>query len=242
MKYFFTFCAICFFTPLYAQKFELALDAYSGLFHYGGNGTAATSFINEGNPDYTNNPYGSKNGFSYGGGLRLQYIAKSGFLVGAQVDYELLRSKVNINGYQPIYYYLDYGPANYIQTPNPANGQSFLQSQAINLSPFIGYRIKGKKIGIDLMPGVDFGFNLNAYDKGKATDDNGQTYHTDLKLADIPNDVRLRFGVAVIYGRFGITASYAYGLTNLYKNTTYSDGNYNAHSELVRFGLSYRIF
>ncbi len=91
-----------------------------------------------------------------------------------------------------------------------------------------------------MMPGIDLGFDVNSYDKGRATDNDGNVYRTDLKLINAPTDVRLKLGVAATYKRFGITAAYLHGLTNLYKNTT-GNGNGEAHSELLSFGITYRV-
>lgn len=35
-------------SDLYAQKIEVSVQSYSGLFHYSGNGAASASFIHEG--------------------------------------------------------------------------------------------------------------------------------------------------------------------------------------------------
>ena len=91
-----------------------------------------------------------------------------------------------------------------------------------------------------MMPGIALGFNINSYDKGKATDNYGNVYRTDLKLLDAPVDVRLKLGVAATYKKFGITAAYLHGLTNIYKNMNVN-GSDDAHSELLSFGISYRI-
>ncbi|HEY4328046.1 MAG TPA: outer membrane beta-barrel protein [Mucilaginibacter sp.] len=230
-------------TQLFAQKFELSVQANSGLYHYSGSSSVFVSSINQGATDkdnYTNNPYGKKNGFSYGLTVQEQYVSEGGFIIGLQAGYELLRSKVDINVYYPGYAYLLY--TTYLTAPQtPVTGQTFLQNQDINLNPYIGYRIKTSKINIDIMPGVDFGFNVSSYDKGKATDDSGNVYRTDRKLLDAPTDVRLRLGVMASYKRFGVTAAYAHGLTNLGKNIIGS-GDYEVHSELIRFGVTYRIF
>jgi len=230
-------------TQLFAQKFEISAQANSGLFHYSGISSAAVSSINEGSNDklnYTNNPYGSKNAFSYGVDIQGQYICESGFIVGLEAGYEILRSKVDINTYYPWAIYLLYANYNGLPPQIPVKGQTFLQDQNININPYVGYRVKLTYVKIDLMPGVDLGFNINSYDKGKATDNAGAIYRTNLKKTNVPTDVRLRFGAAAFYKRFGITASYAHGLTNFDKNIT-GDGTYIVHSELLRFGISYRI-
>jgi len=238
-------------TQVYGQKIELSFQANSGLFHYSGKSVAATSFINEGASDapgqtnnYTNNPYGSKNGFSYGGDVQAQFVSKSGFIVGLQAGYELLRSKVDITYYEPLYFYLFYSaplePLGNNPYQVPVKGQAFLQDQDININPYIGYRLQIKQIKLDLMPGIDLGFNVISYDKGKATASDGTVYRTDLKLPDAPADIRLRFGVAALYKKWGLTASFADGLTNLDKNAP-GAGSPGAHSELIRFGIIYRI-
>ena len=229
-------------THLIAQNIELSVQAYPGLFHYSGNSAVSTSAIYAGSSpqqNYTNNPYGSKNGFSYGGDVQAQYISKNGFIGGLQAGYEVLRSKVGITGYDPVTFYLSPGP-NFIPYKIPVKGQTFLQDQDIDLNPYVGYRFLIGKIKLDLMPGIDLGFDMNSYDKGKATDNVGNVYRTDLKLLNAQTDVRLKLGVAATYKRFGIVAAYAHGLTNLYKVTTVN-GSDDAHSELLSFGVTYRI-
>jgi hypothetical protein len=236
---------------LHAQQFELSFQANSGLFHYSGNSASPTSIIIEGpatpKQNYTNNPYGNKNAFSYGADVQAQYVSKGGFIVGAQAGYDILRSKTNITSIFPYeiepelstYNLLDYYPFN----PSlPAKGSTILQDQFINLSPYIGYRIKTKKINIDLMPGVDIGLGINSNDKGKAIATNGTVYEVDYKEVKPPMDIRLKFGIAANYKKWGITASFAHGLTN-YTGDLLNDSPiiYKAQSELLRFGISYRI-
>jgi len=225
---------------LYSQSFEVTLQANSGLFHYGGSSATSISSISEGfnRVNYTNNPYGGKNGFSYSWDLQVQHVGKGGFIWGLQAGYDILRSKENINEYYPLFF-PPFGSESY--TGIPVKGQTFLQDQDININPYIGYRLQTKKIKIDFLPGIDLGFNINSQDKGNATDSENNLYRTNLKLTGAPTDVRPRFGIAAWCGRFGITAAYSYGLTNLDKNTN-GDGPYNAHSELLRFGIAYRIF
>jgi hypothetical protein len=237
-----TFFSFFVLTHLSAQNIELSVQANSGLFHYSGNSAVSTSTIYEGatpQQNYTNNPYGSKNGFSYGGDIQAQYVSKNGFIWGLQAGYEVLRSKVAINSYYPLsmptlFYNILTGPT------TPVKGQTFLQDQDIDLTPYIGYRLLIGKIKVDMMPGIALGFNINSYDKGKATDNYGNVYRTDLKLLDAPVDVRLKLGVAATYKKFGITAAYLHGLTNIYKNMNVN-GSDDAHSELLSFGISYRI-
>jgi len=247
-KYLLLLLNLCACNYLFAQKIEISVQAYSGLFHYAGNGTASTSAIIQSTTpgqDYTNNPYGNKNAFSYGMGIQAQHVGKSGFIAGLQAGYEILRSKVVINDYKSDYYtiYPFYGLGALF--PYQVKGSSFLQDQSINLSPYVGYRLKFKKTSIDLLPGVDIAFNLSSYDKGKATltyppsTQVEDTYQTNYKRPDAPTDVRIKFGGALNYKRVAFTASYAHGLINYDKNVT--GGDYNAHSELIRFGIAYKL-
>jgi hypothetical protein len=246
------FVIIAIMTHLHAQTFEVSVQANTGLFHYSGSSSTKSSLIDQGQSpkqSYTYNPYGSLNGFSYGAGIQAQYVTKIGFIVGLQTGYEILRSKVNVDMvllYQPNPGYLNtYGPT-------AVKGNTFLQDQSIDLNPYIGYRIKAKKINIDLLPGIDMGFNVSSYDKGKVTLADGTVYQTDYKRENAPVDVRLKFGAAVHYKRWGITASYAHGLTNYIPKLTatlptYNGDNntqtavYKANSEILRFGITYRI-
>jgi hypothetical protein len=74
---------------LYAQKIEVSAQAYSGLFHFGGKSATANSTVAQasltGDPNnYTNNPYGNRNAFSYGIGAQVQAVSKSGFIWGCR--------------------------------------------------------------------------------------------------------------------------------------------------------------
>jgi len=232
-------------TLLHAQKTEVSIQANSGLFRY--SGTAATSYSpsTEASPygqDYFNNPYGSKNSISYSGDIQVQHVDKKGFIAGIQAGYEILRSVVGINGYFPSYYfYPGFNIAFSQGAPQPATGQDVLVNQTINISPYIGYRLQIKKIRLDLLPGISLGFNINSYDKWKGTDNNsGIIFQGNTKLADAPMDLQLKFASVAYYNKWGITVSYAHGLTNLNKYM-YGYLNSTAHSELLSFGIAYKI-
>jgi len=239
-KHLLTLLSIFILANAYAQKFELSVNANSGLYHFSGKSSTSTSFINGGGSAdaYTNNPYGSKNGFSYGGALQGQFVSKNGFIVGLQAGYDILRAKVNITQAYP-----DNLPyTNYVMGYTfPAKGTTFLTGGYINLNPYIGYRLHAKKINIDLLPGMDIGINKSERDKGQATTtDNGTVYKVDRDLGKGPADIRLRFGAVATYNKIGINASFAHGITN-FESHVIGDASYNVQSELVRFGITYRI-
>jgi len=244
-------------SSLFAQKFELSVQANSGLFHFSGKSAAATSHVLQGSttsPDpmnYTSNPYGNRNGFGYGGTLQGQFVTKAGFIWGLGAGYELLRSRVNIDRYTPLVYYTDLQlqTLTFIDPSFPVNGHTSLQNQSINLNPYIGYRFNFRKIKLDILPGLDFAFLSNTKDKGSVKDKDGKVYTVNRERSKSPNDIRLRAGAVASYGRFGLNASYAHGVTNYlsgYLSVTSPDqGNsgatFKANSELFRFGISYRI-
>jgi len=239
----FTFLVL---SQLHAQNIEITALANMGLFRYTGNYTTSTSFINGGTAGakagYTNNPYGNKFAFSYGAGLQAQYVGRTGFIFGLQAGYEILRSKVDLTD---VYIFGVYeATGNYYNqaSPTPVKGQTYLQSQDINFSPYIGYRLKIKKVKIDLMPGFDFGFNVNTHEYGKATDNGGNVYQTDLDRGKFPADFRISFRAAVSYNKFSVTTGFVQGLTN-FSNHLLNDSPtpYYTHSQLISLGLAYRI-
>ncbi|WP_413666436.1 hypothetical protein ACEN9X_18035 [Mucilaginibacter sp. Mucisp86] len=232
---------------LCAQKLEVSVQANTGLFHFAGKSTSATTQVLQGSitgdpMNRANNPYGNKNGFSYGGSVQIQTISKGGFIVGLQGAYELLRSKVNVDKYTPIttVLYGDYLPITANDPSFAVTGHIAFQNQSINLNPYIGYRFQLNKVKLDILPGMDLGLILDSRDKGEVKDKDGKIYKVDYKRSKAPTDVRLRLGTVASYGRYGLNASFAHGLTNYMKDMV-GDASFNAHSEYFRLGLSYRL-
>lgn len=235
-------------TSLFAQKLEVSVQATSGLFHFSGASATSTTMILQGSTtgdpmNRANNPYGNKNGFSYGGTIQAQLVSKGGFIIGLQGGYELLKSKVNANRYSPIPppTQTEYLPLVAVDWTFPVTGHVNLQNQTINLNPYIGYRFQLSKVKLDILPGMDLGFALDTREKGEVKDKDGKVYKVDFKRTKSPTDVRLRLGAAANYGRYGLNASFAHGLKN-YQEGLIGGGPHEAHSELMRLGLSYRLF
>jgi hypothetical protein len=239
-----TLFAIFLFINTYGQSIEWSFLANSGLYRYTGNYTVSTTFLNNVHANikqgYANNPYGNLFGFSYGAGFQVQHNAAGGFIVGLQASYDILRAKENINNVYigGLYQAPDY--FNY--TGTPATGQSFLVSQDVNFNPYIGYRLKAKKVKIDLMPGIDLGCNVSVYEYGNAKDESGNKYQTSYYSGTLSPDLRLRFGAAAWYKRFAFTASYAHGLTNFSSHLPNDNPTPQyTKSELIRFGVALRL-
>jgi hypothetical protein len=232
---------------LFAQKLEVSVQATSGLFHFSGASATSTTMILQGSTtgdpmNRANDPYGNKNGFSYGGTIQGQLVTKGGFIVGLQGGYEVLRSKVNVDRYYPISGPIptEYQTLVAVDNSFPVTGHVALQNQTINLNPYIGYRFKLSKVKLDVLPGMDLGFALDTRDKGEVKDKDGKVYKVDFKRSKSPTDVRLRMGAVASYGRYGLNASFAHGVTNYRKNLI--GGVNDAHSNLIRLGLSYQLF
>lgn len=228
----------------YAQKLEVTAGAYTGLFKFSGKSTESVSFFNSstgttgGASSYTNNPYGNKIGIGYGISGQGQLVAKGGFIIGLQVGYEQLKSKIAIT--QVYVTNSTVIGAQYVQTLD-ATGSAALTSNIINVNPYLGYRIPLTKVKLDILAGVDLGFINNTREKGSARANNGTTYTTDLDRTTITEDFRLRIGLALSLNKFGLNASYANGVSN-YKSGYIGGGAQNAHSKVIRIGIGYRIF
>ncbi|WP_439883420.1 hypothetical protein ACSX1A_09625 [Pontibacter sp. MBLB2868] len=96
---------------------------------------------------------------------------------------------------------------------------------------------------MDLILGIDVVIGLYAVERAKATYANGEEVVSKFELSTPKVDVRPRVGATVYYKRFGLTSSYAHGLTNYMQN--YVDANPKAHPKaymrVLRLGLSYKI-
>lgn len=228
----------------HAQKLELSVQANSGLFHYTGLSAESHSFFIQGSSqdlNYTNNPYGKNYAYSYGAGLKANWVANSGFIFGIQAGYEILRSKTTLTAFSPYYdpntIHLD---ALYTG-PYTSSGNTILTSNFININPYVGYRFKFKKVSLDVLPGMDIGVGLSSKEKGNvyltSTD---QSFTSDRKRQKPPVDTRARLSTSVNYQRFSINLSYARGFSNYTANMIGS--NPKVYSELFRLGAGYRLY
>src|SRR5450755_842612 len=94
-----TLIALLFLTNTFGQKTEYGISLNSGLFSLAGRSAESTSFINFDNfinSGYTNNPFGSNVGFSYGLSGDLKRVSKKDWIIGFDLGYEYLRSKILI--------------------------------------------------------------------------------------------------------------------------------------------------
>jgi hypothetical protein len=228
-------------TSVFGQRTEFRLGFNSGLFSFAGKSSESTSFINSStlsipnqlNKSYTNNPYGSQKGLSYGISGNLKRVSKKNFIYGVDLGYELLRNQIAINGVHGAY------PSLSIFL-YPASGKTYLNFSFINIQPFAGYRFVLKPLHIDITGGVDVGYCLRAKEKGSADGIDGITYKTSVDRKTITTDIRPRMQLSVDYKKFGAYVGYSAGLKN-YKEG-YDGGTNEAYSRIFRFGVTYLLF
>jgi hypothetical protein len=221
-------------TAVHGQKTEIQASFNTGLFYFTGSSAAAVSQINysgQTKSGYTNNPYGTRSGFSYGISTTIQRVTRWHFIAGFDLGYELLRSKIGINQVA-----VELSMVGYYAVP--AKGRTYLDYHFINAHPFLGYRLFDRSVKFDLTAGPEFGYCLSAKENGKASA-SGVTYETSIDRMTIKVDVRQRIQAAAEYRRFGAYIGYSFGIVNYMKG--YVGGSDECYARMLRFGLSYRI-
>lgn len=234
LKILLTFIAIGSLTDSFGQKTEIGVSLNSGLFSFTGKSAESISFINYSDrtkSGYTNNPYGTKNGLCIGLSGIIKRVSKKKFILGFDLGYEVLRSKIDID---EISGYTGSSTYNY-----KATGKTFLNYSFINLHPFLGYRLLTGKINFDLTGGFELGYCVKAEEHGTATAANGVKYSTSVDRKTIKSDFRPRIQIAADYKKIGAYIGYSFGLAN-YKSG-YIGGINECYARLLRFGLTYRL-
>ena len=217
----------------FAQRTEYSIHLHSGFFSFGGESAASHSFIIVSDvatiDNYTNNPYGKEPTPSYGLAGQINHITKQNLIFGIQSGYEVLRSRVDINGIS----------GEFMVAPEVTSGNTVLSHGFINLYPHVGKKFIFDEIEADLAIGPEFGFNTFSREKGEANLDNDTTVQTDTERNDPGTDIRIRPQLTLLFQNWGISAGYSYGLHNYSANLT--GGNRKRYSRFIRFGISYVI-
>lgn len=232
---FLTFCLFLLLTNVFGQKTEFGISLNSGLFSFSGTSSQNTTSINyddQTNSGYTNNPWGSKSALCYGVSLKAERVTKRNLIIGLDLGYEVLSSKISIDRID------GFNGVNTYQLN--ATGETFLKSNFINFNPFIGYRLMVKDISFDLVGGFDIGHCLATNENGKATDSNGKKYTTSEDRKTIKNDFRPRIQFSSSYKKFGLYIGYSFGQTN-YLSDMLGNATFESYSRIIRFGVSYQI-
>lgn len=228
-------CCLFAFTPTFAQM-EVTVAFNSGLFSFGGDAAERSSFINASDvatlSGYTNNPYGTRNGLGYGVSLNAKNVFAKHFLLGLDLGYEAMNSKVDITGIN------SFGPSGSLNLP--ATGTTKLNTQFLNLHPNFGFRIGGSNTTFDLTAGMDIGIILDSKEKGQAKTTTGTSITTNSDRKNLRTDLRPRLQLAANYQKFSLYTGYAIGLSN-YRGNVACGGGQEVQSRVIRLGLSYRI-
>jgi hypothetical protein len=213
---------------LKAQELQVRAMLNSGFYSFYGRGTDAVSRINY--ATYTNNPYGSKGGLSYGLSLDLKKTTKGRFIYGADLGYEMLRSKVK----------LDYDDV-IGDIASHFAGRTYLNTSFINLFPFLGSRFNSQGHPFDLVAGLDIGYVLSAKEDGDAKSTDNAQFHveTSRDRKTIDTDFRPRIQLSTDFNRIGCYVGYSYGLKSYLGG--YIGSSTEGFSRMLRFGLSYRL-
>jgi len=233
-KTFLTLLTVLFLTNSFGQKTEFRIAFNSGLFSFSGQSAEKYSqinFSNSSNSGYTNNPYGSMAGLCYGLSGNLKRVTKKNLVLGLDMGYETLRSKIKISAISG-----NTGTSTYEYS---ATGQTFLNYNFINLFPYIGHRFNVRKVSFDIVGGFDIAYCLKAREKGNASVTNGTKYTTSVDRKTINTDIRPRIQISADYQKIGIYVGYSYGLANYMSG--YVGGTNECYARLTRFGLTYRL-
>jgi hypothetical protein len=232
-----TIQSIFFLSTLFSQKTEFKISLNSGLFNFSGLSAESTSKINYnknpnyGDRSYTNNPFGSNKGIGIGLSADITRLTKSGFVIGADLGYEVMRSLITIDGIN--------GFDGVASFQLKADGQTFLNYQFVNLFLHFGQRFKFNNVNIDLVGGFDLNQCLKGNETGNATDVNGKEYTTSFDRKTITTDPRLRAQMNVKYSKMGFYIGYAHGFVNY--NAGFIGGSSRFSARLMRFGITYQI-
>jgi len=216
-------------TNLFAQKTETKISFGSGLFSFTGAYAQNTTFINydaSTKSGYANNPYGSKNALGYGFSFQREKIAKWNLIFGFDLGYEILRSKILINGV-------------YDDSSNAAKGKTFLNFGFLNFYPFLGYRLKIKNISFDVTGGFELACRLKSWESGSAKTSNGiRIYTSNNKSQSNLFDFRKRIQIGLNYRKITPYLGYSAGIVDYVSNTGVLN---SAFSRMKRIGIAYRL-
>lgn len=173
-------------------------------------------------------PYGKASGFSYGLTGQWQYAGRKGLLVGFQLGYESLTSRLTVNQLVGDFRSID------------VDGQGWLKNQYILLQPFAGKRFGTAKASLDVTAGVDLAYGLSSQDSYSIRTTSAEPfglYGTDHDMPTV--DVRPRVNLTGYYRSFGLNVGYSLGVLS-YTPSSRSDAT-QVYSQYWRAGLSYRF-
>lgn len=207
----------------FSQNHELSIGLNTGYSFFSGESSSRTTFLNAaGTSDvYTNSPMGKKFTPSFGVSANYKFVFMRYFMVGAEIGYEDLRTKISLVG--------------------DNTGRTILNNHFLNGHPFIGLRLPLKNISFDVTFGLDFAKSLKCKEYGKYKDGSGhEAKFTNTRDSYIDSDVRPRIDLSVNYKKLVFFTGASFGSKNYYED--WMGGNPEAYLNTIRIGARYRIF
>ena len=222
-----------------AQYNELSAQLGSGLFSFHGSKVVQESFFNivrdavppppVGSYSYTNDPWSSRSGFSWGVTMQAQHVARKNFISGLQLSYESMATRTKIVSGS------DQG--NFIPFQK---GNATFTYEYINVHPFLGQRFGNRNLSVDVTVGLDAAIGLYNWENGRATTAANELYLTYRKRSIPGLDLRPRLNATAYYHKVGLSFSYAHGLTN-YSAGLVGVSSAETTSQIWRVNAVYRI-
>ena len=222
----------------YAQKTEIKLNAYSGLFFYRGNGSSsATTIYGNANFAYLDfTPFGRKSTFPYAFEIQIQKVTRKRRLYGLGIGWEELKSLTRIDS-------IAVGDL-VIPTAVPIKGKINIASAFLTFNPYIGQRFVTGKWAVDLLAGIDLSVCTRLQETAYLSSAGSKYYRYYQGYRNkYFGDLRPRIEINSVYRQFGITVGYSLGLLNLYRmdGYYYQPTNFKAYSNFLRLGISYKL-
>ena len=220
-----------------AQKLQLFVTSYSGVSVFKNNNH--DNFTDMYNNPYSEpyvyswHPYGKTPRFSWGAEGQMTFAAKKGLLFNLSAGYEELTSTIGID---TIYSY------GFITNIYRAEGRTTNRAAFITIFPSLGYRLKAKKINIDMNAGIVVAACLSSREKGRAAATSGSfKLQSDRKTDHPSSDIRPSLQAMLHYKKLALVAGYQWGLKNYYKQLTGANPQPEAFSRFLKLGISYRV-
>lgn len=224
-------------TQTFGQQVEYSGRATAGFAEFRGSNAASTTVVNYSTANAENsravNPFGEQLGAGGGLGLRVQHVAKIGFLTAFDLGYDVMQARTAVS-------YLNYSSAvvNYGRT---ATGTVHLYTQCATAFGGAGWRLgQGSKLQLDALVGPELAYVVTAHETGSGTTATGDWSTSTKRSTANSLDFRLRGDVTVWRGQVGLAASYSLGFSNYATGIT-NVAEPEAYARLVRVGLAYRL-
>lgn len=221
--------ACFFFQAACSQKVEISIGLHTNLSFFRGNNTSGYNFFAITNTT-TAYPYSNSEEYSkivrFGPGIEgvIQRIMKDHFIAGVALAPELISGHIKIYDFNTGF-----------TVPNQ-NGLTIITQTFIDVYPFIGRRFVINSYAFDIDLGLEAGIPLTAHEKTTVTSTSGN--HTLIFKINRRKvfDVRPRVQFRLQKGRYGLSAGFAYGISN-YTTRFFSQ----AYSNIIRFGIFYKL-